>query len=321
MKVGVRIPCYRRWVGADEVREMAVAAEAMGYESLWVQDHLVAPVGSREETTVGGLSQWMEPDAPPRPALTAAEYYAGDDWWLDPYPVWAYLAAVTSRVRLCSDIVVIPYRNPVVQAKMLGTIDVLSKGRLTIGTGSGHVAAESAALGVDFDHRGDLHDEYLRVIVAVLGGREVSFEGAHYRFGPVRTLIEPVQRPHPPIAVGGNSRRAIRRAVEHGDAWLPSMTAPADLARGVEALHEECERAGRLSPPAIYISLPSGMKIRDPAAPGHGGSTAEDLLARLVAYEAVGVSHAALAFPMPDLGTYLRQLQLFADGVLPGLHG
>ena len=200
VKIGVRVPCYRRWCRAPQIRAIAAAAEELGFASLWVQDHLVAPTGPREEVLVEGISDWMSGPgldlhqghgpAPGRRArrrpTTVQEYYAGDDWWLEPYVTWGYLAALTTRVQLASDIVVVPYRNPLVQAKMLGTLDVLSGGRMILGTGSGHVAAESQALGIDFAARGRMHDEYLRVIRQLLSQEEVTFEGEFFTFGPLR---------------------------------------------------------------------------------------------------------------------------------------
>ena len=175
MTVGVRVPCYRRWCTAVEVRAIAQQAEDLGFGSLWVQDHLVAPLRTAEETAVQGVDDWMRGDMPPastRAPTTLFQYCAGDDWWLDPYVTWGFLAAATTRVRLASDIIVVPYRNPIVQA-------------------------ESEALGVDFDARGRIHDEYLRIIRTLLASEEAAFEGEFFRFGPVRTLIRPVQQPCP----------------------------------------------------------------------------------------------------------------------------
>jgi probable F420-dependent oxidoreductase len=219
---------------------------------------------------------------------------------------------------LASDIVVIPYRNPVVQAKLLGTIDVLSGGRLMLGTGTGHVRAESEALGVDFDVRGRMHDEYLRVIKAVLSSEEASFEGEFVRFGPLRTLIRPVQQPHPPIYVGGNAPRSIRRAAELGDGWLPSDAPPDGLARGIDALRAACERIGRTELPAIAVSLPSTLRF---AVPGvstkSASSTPDEAIALLQAYERLGVDHVSLGFRMPTADVYLGQIETFAAEVLP----
>lgn len=322
LTVGVRVPCYRRWCTAVEVRAIAHQAEEQGFGSLWVQDHLVAPLGSPEETAVKGLDTWMSGDATPPAARpkTLFEYYAGDDWWLDPYITWGFLAAATTRVKLASDIVVVPYRNPIVQAKMLGTLDVLSQGRMILGTGTGHVRAESEVLGVEFDARARMHDEYLRVIRTVLSAEEVSFEGEFFSFGPTRTLIRPVQQPHPPIWVGGHGHRAIRRAAELGDGWLPSMVEPDGLARGIEALRAECDRIGRATLPTLALSLPSRFRFAGRDGRGSDKATTPDAAIELLQrYASLGVEHVALGLAMPNLAVYLDQIDTFAREVLPAL--
>jgi probable F420-dependent oxidoreductase len=320
LEIGVRVPCYRRWCGRAEAKAIATRAEEIGFASLWVQDHLVAPTGSPEATAVTGLSGWMSgAESPPRQATTVAQYYAGDDWWVDPYAMWGFLAGVTERVKLASDILVIPYRHPVVQAKLIGSLDVLSGGRMIIGTGSGHVPAEAAVLDVDFDVRARLHDEYLRIIIAMLTADEVAFDGEFHRFGPVRTMIRPVQQPHPPIWIGGNGRRAIRRAVELGQAWLPSVVEPEALARGIDELHRVAAEHERDAPPAVAVSMPGLIRLADPAAPPakRPPMTAEQAVELLQRYADLGVGHVSLAFPTPSAAVYLRQMELFAEQVLP----
>jgi probable F420-dependent oxidoreductase len=318
MKIGVRVPCYRRWCRGPEVRSIATTAEGAGFDSLWVQDHLVAPTGRRDDVLVEGISGWMS-DAPAPLPTTAQEYYAGDDWWLEPYVTWGYLAAVTTRVQLASDVIVMPYRNPIVQAKMLGTLDVLSGGRMVLGTGSGHVAAESAALGLDFAARGRQHDEYLRVIRLLLGPDEVvSFDGEFYSFGPLRSLIDSVQQP-PPIYVGGNGRRSIRRAVDVGDGWLPSVSSPDELRRGLDALDAACLAAGRSERPIVALSLPSAFRPASPRARAGRRplQSPAEIVDALGAFEALGVDHVALGLLMPDAGVYLDQIEHVGAEVLP----
>ena len=297
-----------------------MTAEAAGFDSLWVQDHLVAPTGPRADVLVEGISGWMS-DAPPPDPTTAQEYYAGDDWWLEPYVTWAYVAAVTTRMQLASDVIVVPYRNPIVQAKMLGTLDVLSGGRMVLGTGSGHVAAESAALGLDYAARGRQHDEQLRVIRLLLGpDEEVSFDGEFYSFGPLRPLIDSVQRP-PPIYVGGNGRRSIRRAAELGDGWLPSVSSPDELRRGLDALDAACAAAGRSTRPIVALSLPSAFRPMSPRAragrrPLQSPSQIVDALG---AFAALGVDHVALGLMTPSADVYLDQIEHVGAEVLPAL--
>jgi len=320
MKIGIRIPCYRKWCRAHEVRRIAVTAEALGFDSLWVQDHLVAPLGPPEEIAVGGTSDFLsagEPQAQRGPT-SLFQYYAGDDWWLDPYAVWPFLAGVTERVTLASDILVIPYRHPIVQAKMIGTIDQLSKGRLLIGTGVGHVEAESRALGLDYGRRGRIHDEYLRVIRTILAHEETSFEGEFISFGTLRTLLRPYGNPVP-FYTGGNGPRAIARAVALGDGWLPNGADPKGLARGVRLLEATAREMGRTDLPKIAVSLPNAIRLASPSAVAGRNPlmTPEAAIAALRAYEALGVDHVSLGLLMPNCDLYLEQIEMFATQVLP----
>ncbi|SNQ48135.1 conserved hypothetical protein [Frankia canadensis] len=319
MQLGVRIPCYRRWCDAGAVRAIAQTAEDLGFDSLWVQDHLVLPTGG-EAHLAEGVSGWM--DGVAETGMTAHDYYGSDDWWLDPYAVWGFLAGATRRVTLASDIVVIPYRDPIVQAKLLGTLDVLTGGRMLVGTGSGHVRGEFEALGLDYAARGRMHDEHLRIIRALLTGEEVSFAGEFHRFGPVRPLLAPPRR-HLPIFVGGNGRASIRRAAELGDGWLPSMVTPDGLRAGLAELDRQSERFGRAARPPVAVSLPSELRMPDGAAPPsrRPDTRPEDALDLIRQYARVGVAHLSLAFRVTSPDIYLRQIETFAREVLPGVPG
>lgn len=317
MQFGLRVPCYRKWCRRRETTAIAQLAEDVGFDSVWVQDHVVAPLGPPDEIRVRGLDSWMSASKAPT-SVTLFQYYAGDDWWMDPFAVWGFLAAITSRVRLASDIVVVPYRNPLIQAKMIGTLDVLSEGRMVVGTGTGHVPAEAEVLGVDFAARARIHDEYLAIMKGLLSAEEFSFDGEFYRFGPVRTLIRTVQEPHPPFYVGGHGKRAIRRAAEQGDGWLPSMVDPDGLTRGIDELHAACEAIGRAKPPVIALSLPSAFRFPAPGyQPRQSTTSPDDAISLLRRYERLGVEHVSLAFPMPTADIYLEQATFFASEVLP----
>ena len=124
-RIGVWVPCFRRWVDGPAVRTIATTAEEAGFESLWVQDHLIAPEGDQDSAPVDPQSSWLGPDQGTAPA-SAVEYYGEENWLLDPFALWGFLAGATTRMLLASCVVVAPYRHPVAQAKMLGTLDVLS---------------------------------------------------------------------------------------------------------------------------------------------------------------------------------------------------
>ena len=188
-------------------------------------------------------------DGPPRrhpQRVTPRQYYGSNNWFLEGYSVMAYLAGVTERVRIGSSVVVLPYRNPIVQARAVQTIDVLSGGRISLGVGAGHVRAESEALGVPYDERAAMTEEYIQVMRAVWAGDAASFHGRYFDFDEALTLGRTVQRP-PPIYYGGMAKAAIRRAVRLCDGWLasPAPMEPEQFKAGVDFAREEARRIGR----------------------------------------------------------------------------
>ncbi|GIE83486.1 LLM class F420-dependent oxidoreductase [Actinoplanes philippinensis] len=185
----------------------ARAAEEAGFESLWVGDHIALPAGEGN---------------PPR---------------LEALVALGYLAAVTERVRLGVGLIVLPQRQPVLLAKQVTSLDVLSGGRLTVAVGAGYVEPELNAMGVTLAERGARTEEYLRVMRA-LWGAERSFEGRFVSFSGVVQHPSPVQRPHPPIVVGGHSAAAYRRAVRHGSGWYGWGLDPEATAEALRALAE-----------------------------------------------------------------------------------
>ena len=171
----------------------------------------------------------------------------GDQPRLEAVVVLAHLAAVTSRVRLATGVLVLPQRHPVLLAKQLASLDVLSKGRLIVGVGVGHVGAELAALGASLADRGARTDEYLAALRALWAEPTPAFAGRFTAFAGVIERPRPVQRPHPPIVIGGHSPAAFRRAVLSGNGWYGWDL---DLDQTAQALASLCERAGRYGRPA-----------------------------------------------------------------------
>lgn len=317
MKVGTWIPCYRAWVRGDEVRRLATTAEGLGFDSLWVQDHLVAPLGTLEETRVEPVRQGSDSVEYGNQDFSAVDYYGAENWWLDPYALWGFLAGHTTKVQLGSSIIVLPYRDPIVQAKMLGTLDVLSGGRMLFGVGVGHVEAEFNAIGVPSAKRGARADEYLRLIRQMLQGEEMSFDGEFTRLPMVRPLIKSTQQPSPPMLIGGNSQRAIRRAVELGDGWLPANLEPDKVEVGLRSLQKEAADRG-VDCPGISVALTWGLA--DPDAPYSGNSlreliTVEEASAKLRAYADLGVEHLTIDLPNPNERVLVRQMELLTEAV------
>lgn len=233
----------------ETAAKVARAAEAAGFESVWTGEHVVLP----------------DPQRPPSPA-------APDHPMLDPAVALAFLAAHTERLRLATGIIILPQRNPVVLAKELASVDVLSKGRLIFGLGAGYLRPEFDAVGASFGDRGARTDEYIDVLRALWTEAKPAFEGRTVRFRGVDAHPRPVQKPHPPIVVGGTSRAAFARAAGRGNGWYGFLrdleAAQADLA-GLAAAQREAERPAALGPleititPLPRIDLEGALRYRD----------------------------------------------------------
>ena len=223
----------------DAAVALARAAEAAGFESLWTAEHVVVPVGYTSiypYSKSGRMARGVEDFDSPDPLV-----------WL------TYVAAVTSTIRLATGVLILPQRNPVILAKELATLDVLSGGRVTLGVGAGWLAEEFAALGIPFDDRGRRTDEYVAVLRALWTQEVASYSGEFISFTDVYCRPMPVQRPIP-IVVGGHSLRAARRAGELGDGFFPASAQWEDLPGLVAAVRESAERAGR-NPASIEVTM------------------------------------------------------------------
>jgi probable F420-dependent oxidoreductase len=204
------------------------------------------------------------------PAPSLKWLRAGGHESLDALTALAFVAAITTRIRLLTYLLVMPYRNPLVTAKTIATVDLLSEGRLTVGAGGGYMKSEFLALGVDFDERGALFDEAIDVIREIWAGESFSFEGRHFTVRDQVNTPGPVQRPHPPIWIGGNGRNARRRVARAAEGWMPlliseelaattrmpALSTPADLAVAIEELRRMFEEAGR-DPATLRVQVQS----------------------------------------------------------------
>jgi len=218
---------------------VAQAAEAAGFESVWTGEHVVLP----------------DPQAPPSPVPAQVPM-------LDPAVALSYVAAHTERLRLGTGIIILPQRNPLVLAKELASLDVLSGGRLVFGYAAGYLHQEFAALGVPFADRGARTDEYLDAILALWTQEKPRFAGRFVSFDGIDAQPRPVQKPHPPLVVGGQSPPAYRRAVSRGHGWygfhLDLEGTRACLA-GLEKAAAEVARPAELGRLEISISPPPGL--------------------------------------------------------------
>ena len=238
MKYGFTVPGRGPLASPDSLITIAKHAEELGYDSISMGDHILVPknIDSTYPYTEGGEF--------PGSATGSS---------MEQITALSFLAGATEKVRLATSVLIVPHRNPLVAAKALATLDLLSQGRLIVGIGVGWMREEFEALGIPpFEERGAVTDEYIQAFKELWTSENPSFEGKYIGFSDITFLPKPAQKPHPPIWVGGESRRAIRRAARYCDAWYPigsnpqfPMGEPEQLAEGMQRLVTYAERAGR----------------------------------------------------------------------------
>ena len=284
-------------VTGSGIGAVAAAAEAAGFDGFGFTDH-PAPT-----------QRWLE---------------SGGHDALDPFVAMGYAAARTTTLRLIPNIVVLPYRNPFVVAKAGATLDLLSDGRFILGVGVGYLKREFAAVGVEFDERGQLFDEALEVIRGIWTTDDFSYEGTHFTASGITAHPRPVSRPHPPIWIGGNTAAARRRVTTHGDGWCP-FPAPAMLAQtartaemnsdtlgaGIDDLRRRLEAAGR-DPSAVDVSF-TNAEGGNPAADEFN---ADAYLSGVEKLAALGVTWLQVGLPGDSLAHVLETIEHFGNAVI-----
>jgi probable F420-dependent oxidoreductase len=294
--------------------QVAQAAERAGFAFISVNDHVIVPgqLGSAYPYTQGG-------------AWAAAEH----GHCFDQLAALAFLAGCTSRLKLLTSVMVVPHRPPIATAKMLATIDVLSGGRLILGVGAGWMKEEFALLGAAFAQRGAVTDEYLQAFKALWTQERPSYAGKHVNFQNVIFEPKPIQKPHPPIWVGGESPAAWRRALRLGDAWYPGnnsqtepLDTPARLAAAIGSLRRLAQTAGR-DPASLAVNLIvqnpfewTSHKIADGSARRLFTGTSADMAADATALQAVGVRHVAVRLGGATLAESLERIDRFGREVI-----
>jgi len=296
MKFGVWIPNCRDLATPEIIRHTAVRAEQLGYDSVFVSDHVVVPNAYIERFGAGIY---------------------------DPLITLSVLAGATSRVLLGTTVLIVPYRNPVVTAKMVASLDALSGGRVVLGIGAGWVPEESAALGVPFAERGAMTDEYLAAMRELWTSPAPSFSGKYTQFSELRCEPKPIQKPHPPIWVGGHSPAALRRAAVIGSAWHPINRPVEEIRAGRAEIVRLCQSRGRGVPPVVAMRIDTSVLQAGGRAPApiHGGSMLagepERLMEQIGEFSAAGVEHLVLEFLVSDGAELDEQMAQFAESVRP----
>jgi probable F420-dependent oxidoreductase len=317
MRYGFYLPTRGQTATPEALETLVHRAEALGFASVVIADHIVFPVviNSKYPYTVSGA-------------------FPGGGDALEQLALMAFIAGQTTTLRLVTSVMILPHRNPVVTAKALATIDVLSRGRVTVGVGVGWLREEFEALGApDFDRRGAVSDEYLRIFKTLWTESPASFAGEFYRFQSIRCLPQPAQKPHPPIWVGGHSRAALRRVARLGDGWHPVGAnpavplTPAEFSGLRDELYRLTEAEGR-DPGTLTISYKAPVyDAGRPVAPSSGAArrplsgTAEQVAEDIAAFARLGVSELMFDFRSESLTESLERMERFATEIKPAAGG
>jgi probable F420-dependent oxidoreductase len=289
MKVGLHLPQWGAGASRAGVLEVARAAEDAGLDSLWVADHVVHPLGAGSRYPYGD---------PP---------FAPEDGFLEALTTLAVVAGATERVALGTSVLVPTMRQPLLVAKTIATLDVLSKGRTLVGVGAGWWREEFAALGAPFERRGARMDEQLELLRALWRDGAVAHRGRFYEIDELVCEPRPVRPGGPPILVGGMGPRARRRAATLGDGWHALGSHADTLAEGFADVRRIAREAGR-DERALMLST----SIALPPEP-------ERALRRLRRLERIGVRHVVVTVPGGAAGC-LAAIELLAGSVLPEVH-
>ena len=315
MKYGFTLPGRGHLATPQNLGIIARKGEELGFDALLTGDHILVPrnIASVYPYTEGG-------EFPGSPSGESMEQIT----------LLSYIAGQTSKIRLVTSVLIVPHRNPLIAAKSLATLDVLSGGRLVVGVGVGWMREEFQALGLPpFEERGAVTDEYIRAFKVLWTEDNPSFEGKYISFDDISFLPKPVQKPHPPIWVGGESRPALRRTAELADGWYPlgsnptfPMGTPEQLKAGLERLAQYAQRFGRdpSEIETIYRTHQFELKKETggPDRPPFVGD-ADQIAGDIRRYEDMGVTSMVWDFlrQTEELDVMLGRMEDFATQVWP----
>ena len=234
MKIGTSVPLPAYTI---DPAFMARKAEGLGFDSIWYAEHPAVPVHSQSPfPSTGGEIPWTY------------------SHFTDPYIALARASAVTERIKLATGITLVPERNPLLLAKEIAALDLYSGGRFIFGIGTGWLKEETELMGGDFAHRWAQTREALDVMKKLWTEEEAEHHGKYFDFPPVRSYPKPVQKPYPPILIGGGAKNVLQRIVDHADGWLPNRITPAELEDSRRKLDTLAMAAGR-DPKSITITV------------------------------------------------------------------
>ncbi len=315
MKFGFGVATRGPGASPEFLKNHAQHGERLGFDIVTVSDHVIIP------KQVQSIYPYSEDGA-----------FSGVDAGecLEQLTLATYLAANTSNIRLLTSVMVVPHRPPVLAAKTLASLDVLSGGRLTVGVGAGWMREEFEALDTaPYEHRGSVTNDYIRAFKEMWTNDSPDYTGTYVNVSDVSFYPKPVQDPHPPIWVGGESPPALRRAGQLGNAWYPIGNNPAfpmdtvdRLAEGMATVKRHAEEAGR-NPTSIDFGYSAGWYDDQEEQPGRDGGrliftgAPEKVAGDIRAFEALGVNHLVLGLSGASPQETLDSMERFATVVKP----
>lgn len=293
MEFGCHLPVFGPVATRDTVLGFARRMEALGYDSLWVSDHVVMPWQVRSRYPYSPTGEFPLPPSAP---------------FLEPLTTLGLVAGATERIRLGTSVLVLPHRHPLLAAKMLATLDHLAGGRVILGVGVGWMREEIELFGVPYRRRGAWSDEAIRVMRACWTEERASFAGEFFTFDALACSPRPA-RGAIPIWIGGHTPTALHRVAALGDGWHAAFSAPATLEADIARLQTKCKRAGR-DLGTLILSVRVGLPAR---------KAADELVGELRALRDLGVAHVVLESRVRDLGDMVALYERFAAEVRPRL--
>ena len=312
MEYGFYLPNSGASIEPNAIASIAKLGDRLGFFCMVMPDHVLQPNKVRSSYPYSVTGDILEAGQ------------SGDGEWPEQITTLAYLAGLTERIRLVTSVMIIPYRHPILTAKMLSTLDLLSKGRLILGAGVGWMEEEFELLNAEpFAERGAVTNEYLQAFIELWTKDDPKFQGQYVNFSDITFLPKPVQKPYPPIWIGGQSKPAIRRAARLGDAWHPVGAIPAtplepdELIQNLVLLRNYAEENGR-DPSSINVSMKAPLydagnsvesRRRFSGSPG-------DVRQDIQTYADLGVTHLIFDFRTSDPHQTEDRMAQFAEEVM-----
>lgn len=313
MEFGFYLPNSGAGAQPEALSRIAQLGDRLGFYCMVAPDHILMP---RQVDSVYPYSVTGN---------ILAGGNSGSGEWPEQITTLAFLAGITRQIRLVTSVMIVPYRNPLLTAKMLATLDLLSQGRLIVGAGVGWMEEEFQLLNAPpFAQRGAVTDEYLQAFIELWTAENPRYHGRHVQFSGIIFQPKPAQRPHPPIWIGGQSRAALRRAARIGQAWHPVGAIPAaplepdELTQNLAYLRRHAQRAGR-DPAQIQVAMKAPLydAAADAAGPRRRFAGPPDAVQQdLQTYANAGVTHLIFDFRSPDPAQTEDRMTRFAEQIM-----